>query len=89
MLLHKLHAIGTKKIECCWFKDYFANRTHQVRIKEAASSVLAINVGALQGSVMGSLLFTLHINALPSVVKHSKVVLYADDTAFFVSGKCV
>ena len=38
---------------------------------------------------MGPLLFTLYIHDLPSVDKHSKVVLYADDKAFFVFGKCV
>ena len=31
-------------------------------------------------------MFTLYINDLPSVVKDCKVVLYADDTALFVSG---
>ena len=31
--------------------------------------------------------FTLYVNDLSSVAVHGKVVLYADDTAIFVSGK--
>ena len=72
-----------------WFKDYFTNRTQHVRFHGAASSVLPINFGVPQGSVLGPLLFTLYVNDLRSAVKHSKVVLYDDDTAFFVSGICV
>ena len=85
ILLHKLSAIGIEEIELFGFRDYFTNRTQHVRFNGAASSVLPINFGVPQGSVLGRLLFTLYVNDLPSMVKHSKVVLYADDAAFFVS----
>ena len=88
ILLHKLCAIGIQATEFSWFKDDFASRTQHVRINDAASSVLPVSVGVVQGSVLGPLLFTLYIDDLPSVLKHSRVVLYADDTAFFVSVKC-
>ena len=89
ILLQKLFATGIQETKFCWFKDYFDNRTHQERINEATSSALPINCGVPQGSILGPLLFNLYINDLPSVVRHSKVVLCADDTAFFVSGKCM
>ena len=38
--------------------------------------------GVLQGTVLGPLLFLLHINALPSVVS-SKVRLFADDCLIY------
>ncbi len=89
ILLQKILAIGIQETEFKWFSDYFTNRTQKVKIDDATSSSLPITCGVPQGSILGPLLFTLYINDLSGVVKHSKVVLYADDTALFVSGKSV
>ncbi len=87
ILLQKLFAIGIQETEFQWFKCYFANRSQSVSVNGASSSTLPIECGVPQGSILGPLLFTLYINDLPEVTKHSKVVLYADDTALFVSSK--
>ena len=71
------------------FDNYFTNRTQVVSAKGAVSTTLPISCGVPQGSILGPLLFTLYVNDLTSVAVHGKVVLYADDTAIFVSGKII
>ena len=87
ILQEKLRAIGVHGTELQWFDNYFTNRTHVVSANGAVSTTQPISCGVPQGSILGPLLFTLYVNDLSSVAVHGKVVLYADDTAIFVSGK--
>ena len=87
ILQEKLRAIGVHGTELQWFDNYFTNRTQVVSANGAVSTTQPISCGVPQGSILGPLLFTLYVNDLSSVAVHGKVVLYADDTAIFVSGK--
>lgn len=58
--------------------------TQFVKIGSTASSVECITCGVSQGSVLGPILFSLYINNLLLVLEHGNVIMYADDTAFFV-----
>ena len=47
---------------------------------------LPINCGELQGSVLGPTLFLIYINDVKNVLKNVNHMLYADDTALYLSG---
>ncbi len=48
---------------------------------------VCVDVGVPQGSILGPLLFTLYLNDLPNVLKHSDNNMYADDTALTYASK--
>lgn len=86
-LLSKLTSFGIVGDEHEWFTDYLFGRFQQVQYKNSLSDEHPVNSGVPQGSILGPLLFIMFFNDLCTVVKHSEVVKYADDTVLFVAGK--
>ncbi|XP_057294623.1 uncharacterized protein LOC130623152 [Hydractinia symbiolongicarpus] len=86
-LLSKLSSFGIVGDEHEWFTDYLFGRFQQVQYKNSLSDEHPVNSGVPQGSILGPLLFIMFFNDLCTVVKHSEVVKYADDTVLFVAGK--
>ena len=66
-----------------WIQSFLIGRTQTV-ILEGQSSELTITMGVPQGSVLGSILFLLHINDLPENIQ-SQIRLFADDTAVYLA----
>ena len=50
-----------------------------------SSTADPVSVGVPQVSILGPLLFILHLNDLPSAVVECNVLMYADDTVLFFS----
>ena len=66
-----------------WFRSYLTNRKQRVTVLGATSNPLSVTSGVPQGSILGPALFLLYVNDLPSTVKSSQVVMFADDTKLF------
>ena len=61
-LLAKLHAAGVTRNVHVWFADYLSNRKQRVVLPGAVSDWASIHAGVAHGSILGPLLFLLHIN---------------------------
>ena len=86
-LITKLQSYGIHGIELDWFQDYLFNRSQRVQYENSLSTEQKVTGGVPQGSIIGPLLFILFYNDFPSCLKHSKAVIYADDTVIYVPGK--
>ena len=77
-LLSKLRHYGINGVAHDWIEDFLTGRTQQVVVDGFASDWSSVGSGVPQGTVLGPLLFLVHINDLPDCVS-SRVRLFADD----------
>ena len=87
ILLKKLEFYGIRGKALDWFVSYLKNRQQFVSLDGHNSETLDIKCGVPQGSVLGPLLFIIYTNDLPHTLKHSKSILFADDTNLFKTSK--
>ena len=83
ILLDKLKYYGIRGVAWNWFSSYLENRKQFVSVNYT-SSVMVINYGVPQGSVLGPLLFLLYINDIQYADPAAILNLFADDTSLFV-----
>ena len=68
-------------------QSYLFNRKYFVVFDRIRSDVKSIVCGVPQGSILGPILFSLPINDIGLQLEKCSVILYADDTVIFASGK--
>ena len=79
ILLTKLSKIGIDPSTLQWFQSYLSNRKQRTSCGNELSDSLAIYFWCPQGSILGPLLFfIIYIDNLPTMVRYSKMMLYAD-----------
>ncbi|CAB3981851.1 Hypothetical predicted protein [Paramuricea clavata] len=83
ILVRKLKNVGVSGKSLAWFNSYLGGRSQQTMCGDATSSAANITLGVPQGSILGPLLFLVYLNGVQSVLKHSKMTIFADDMAFY------
>ena len=79
-LIHKLKAFGVTGSLLKLLSCYLLNRQQRVVLENRWSSLLGINAGVPQGSILGPLLFLVFLNDIELDIG-SDLFLYADDTS--------
>lgn len=87
ILIKKLEMYGIRGVALNLMKNYLTNRYQYVSINNVSSIKMKIQYGVPQGSILGPLLFLLYINDLVEIPGCSEIIMYADDTNIFFTGK--
>ena len=83
ILLDKVNFCGIRGIPLAWLASYLSHRQQCVMIHGHASTYNTVVCGVPRGSVLGPLLFLLHITDLFHVSNLLSIILFADDTNIF------
>ena len=78
LLKSKLHGYGVNKNILNWVDSFLSNRQQCVVVNGTTSSKEAVRSGVPQGTVLGPILFLIHINDINENVS-SEARLFADD----------
>ena len=78
-LLAHLWSVGFRDKAFRLFQSYLSNRFIRVVTFQDSSDLYPVTAGVPQGAIRSPPLFNLYIRQLPTVVKHSLIVGYADD----------
>jgi len=80
-LLAKLQTLGVSCASLDWFKSSLSERLQYVRIGAETSSLQGISHGVPQGSILGSALFTIYLNNIPSIPDVCSLESYVDEAS--------
>ena len=89
ILLSKLKSYGIRGKASEWFTDYLFHRRQICIINDVTSEATAVTCGVPQGSILGPLLFLIHLNDFELCLAHSDIILFADDTVVYTAGKTI
>ena len=78
LIKSKLHGMGVNKNILNWIDSFLSNRQQCVIVNGAKSNNEAVRSGVPQGTVLGPILFLIHINDINENVS-SETRLFADD----------
>lgn len=87
LLLNKVEHYGIRGVALKWLTSYLSHRKQFVHYNNTSSDLLEVLCGVPQGGIISPLLFLIYINDIENVSRILKILLFADDTSLFCSGK--
>ena len=75
-----MELIGIRGLTHKLFTSYLLNRAHKMKIGKSVSTEMKINIGVLQGSLLGPVFFLIHSNNILNLKSTSEPIPYADHT---------
>ena len=82
ILVHRLHTdFGFTNTVLQWFSSYLTDRTHYIYLSNHYSAFAPVHSGVPQGSVLGTILFTMYIKPLSAIIVSHSIIhhSFADD----------
>ena len=81
IMLHELEYYGVTGPSLQLLRSYLSDRKQYVEFENVISDSSNIKTGIPQGSILGPLLFVLHVNDISLASKIFTAIIYADDTS--------
>ena len=86
ILLDRLNVYyGISELALGWFRSYLSGSPHSVKVGNTLSHPATLQYGVPQGSVLGSILFSLYTNSISSIIHSHNHHFYADDTQLYIT----
>ena len=79
-LINKLRSLGLNTSLCNWSLDFLTGHPQVVRVGNNTSTMLILNTGVTQGSVLSPLLYSLFTHDCMDRHDSNTVIKFADDT---------
>jgi hypothetical protein len=86
-LLYKLTVPNFPTYLVKTISSYIDCRTFQTSFQSATSTCRGMRAGVVQGGLVSQLLFSLHVNDIPTPSRHVESAQYADDTALVATSR--
>lgn len=84
ILIKTLNQLGIGNPLLSWLNSYLSNRHLFVSVLGSSSAAFVPSSGVPQGAVLFPLLFALFVNSAPSVLRHAKLLMFADDIKLYL-----